>query len=277
MALLKVTLDRNCIIALEKYDDGRTRPKPGKEQSDGQKKEETNALAVRRLNEFQRAKVIKLFIPDASMIENKLEGSEEDFSAYREHLEYIGLEMEASSIFKAADLLVLRQGNILDYRHSSDWGDLLRRRIQNTLFPCDAYDFASHLECFCKRRGLDPQLLADVLASRDMSDLGVLFPYEPQRLERLQQALNEKGATLQKAAKVCEDQWINRFCDVASLYAHITWSGDIFVTADTNFSDKQQRLRHQGVSVDHIMTPPATVDYIEKIYLPHIQTERDPD
>jgi hypothetical protein len=275
MGPLKVTLDRNCIIALERYSKGRTRARDGKKQSEGQKREETNAIAVLRLNEFQMAKVITLLIPDASMLENQPEDGEEDFSSYREHLKRIGLEVEASSIFKAADQLALRQGDILDYRHSFDHEELLRRRIQNTLFPCDAYDFADHLGCYCKRTGNDPQLLADVLESRDVSNLEVLFPYEPQRLERLIQALNEKGESLKRAAKDCEDKWMNRFCDVATLYAHATWGGDIFVTDDQNFIEKQHRLRHQSVQVT-IMTPPDTVEFIEKIYLPHVMAEKDP-
>lgn len=269
MGPLKVTLDRNCIIALEKYSKGRTRARHGKEQSEGQKREETNAIAVLRLNEFQVAKVITLLIPDANMLENQPEDGEEDLSLYREHLKHIGLEVEASAIFKPADRLVLRQGNTLDYRQSFALEELLRRRIQNTLFPCEAYDFAGHLECYCKRTGNDPQLLADILESRNVSNLEVMFPYEPQRLERLIHALNEKGKSLKKAAKDCEDEWMNRACDVAMLYAHVTWRGDIFVTDDRNFIDKQHRLRHQGVSVT-IMTPPDTVEYIEKIYLPHV-------
>jgi len=274
MEPLKVTLDRNCIIALEKYHKGRTRARHGKEQSEGQKREETNAIAVLRLNEFQKAGIITLFIPDASMLENQPEDGEEDFSQYRDYLKRIGLEVEASSIFKAAGRLAFRQGNILDYRHSLEFEELLRRRIQNTLFPCDAYDFASHLECYCKRTGHDPQLLADILESKDVSNLEVLFPYEPQRLERLKQALKQRGKSLQKAAKDCEDAWLNQFCDVAMLYAHITWLGDIFVSDDQNFIDKQQRLRHQGVLVE-IKKPSDTVDYIEKVYLPHVMAAKD--
>jgi hypothetical protein len=99
---LKLTLDRNCIIALEKYHKGKTRAKSGKEQNEGQKREEKNAIAIRLLNEFQNAKVISLYIPDAAMLENSPEDGEEDFSSYRDRLKRFGLEVEASSIFKAA-------------------------------------------------------------------------------------------------------------------------------------------------------------------------------
>ena len=58
MESLKLTLDRNCIIALEKFHKGKTRAKSGKEQNEGQKREEKNAIAIRLLNEFQRAEVI---------------------------------------------------------------------------------------------------------------------------------------------------------------------------------------------------------------------------
>jgi hypothetical protein len=272
MEPLKLTLDRNCIIALEKYHKGKTRAKSGKEQNEGQEREETNAIAIRLLNEFQKAKVITLYIADAAMLENSPEDGEEDFSSYRDRLKRFGLEVEASSIFKAALPVSLRQENTSIYRF--EYGEFLRRLIQDTLFPCDAYDFAGHLECYCKRTGNDPQLLADVLEYMDVSDPDVLYPYEPQRLERLKQAMKENGESLKKDAKKCENAWMNRFCDVYMLYAHSTWGGHIFVTDDHNFIDKQHRLRKLGVPGE-IMTPPDTVQYLKNIY-PHVIAEKDP-
>ena len=262
MEPLKLTLDRNCIIALERYAEGRTRARHGKEQNDRQKREETNAIAVRRLNEFQRTKVITLIIPYVNMLENQSEDREEDLSKYRDYLKRIGLEVEASSIFKAADRLALRQGNTL-YFHW-DYEELFRRRIQSTLFPCDAFDFAGHLECWCKGKGIEPELLADVLEWGEVANLEGLFPYEPQRLERAKQAMKERGEFLQKKAKECEDEWINRFCDVETLYEHSTWPGDIFVTDDLNFIHKQHRLNKLGVP-GVIMTPSETVQHLETI------------
>ena len=149
------------------------------------------------------------------MLENSPEDGEEDFSSYRDRLRDFGLDVEASSIFKAALPVSLRQENTSIYRF--EYGEFLRRSIQNTLFPCDAYDFAGHLECYCQRTGNDPQLLADVLEYMDVNEPEVMFPYEPQRWERLKQAMKENGESLKKDAKKCENAWINRFCDVYTL------------------------------------------------------------
>jgi hypothetical protein len=173
------------------------------------------------------------------MIENQFEGGKEDFSTYGDYLKRIGLDVEPASLFRPADRIVLQQGNTFDYSYSFENGELLRRRIQNTLFPTVPYEFCDYLEDYGKRKRIDPQLLADALESKNVPNLEVLFSFEPQRLEKLRQALEEDEGLLEKA-KDCENEWMNRSCDVEMLYAHTTWGGHIFVTADANFSNTDQ-------------------------------------
>jgi hypothetical protein len=71
-----------------------------------------------------------------------------------------------------------------------------------------------------------------------------LFPSQPFSLrECLDRAVPHVDSS------VIEAKWRNRKCDVLALWCHLHYGGDIFVTTDTNFMKKRERIEQLGAKV----------------------------
>lgn len=57
-------------------------------------------------------------------------------------------------------------------------------------------------------------------------------------------------------------RWVNKKCDVLTLWSHIWYEGDIFVTRDTNFHRKAEKLTKLGAG--KILTPVETLKLISQ-------------
>jgi len=57
-------------------------------------------------------------------------------------------------------------------------------------------------------------------------------------------------------------RWMNKKCDVLTLWSHIWYEGDIFVTRDTNFHRKAEKLIKLGAR--KILTPVETLTLISQ-------------
>ena len=50
-------------------------------------------------------------------------------------------------------------------------------------------------------------------------------------------------------------EWINKKCDVQAMWCHIHYSGDAFVTSDTNFHKHTKKPRLKALGAGEILTP----------------------
>jgi hypothetical protein len=78
----------------------------------------------------------------------------------------------------------------------------------------------------------------------------VLFPGQP---FDLQDALTAAGS--QADPEVIERKWRNRQLDVAALWCHLHYDGDIFVTSDQVFYKKTKQVPLAKLGADRILRP----------------------
>jgi hypothetical protein len=66
-----------------------------------------------------------------------------------------------------------------------------------------------------------------------------------------------------KGAKEAWEKWVNRKCDVLTLWSHIRYNGDIFVTNDSNFYKQTKKPRLVELGCGRILTPPEAVKMLD--------------
>ena len=67
--------------------------------------------------------------------------------------------------------------------------------------------------------------------------------------------LDPKGQPIDK-------RWLNRTCDVASLWCHIHYDGDVFVTTDKNFHKQSKKSALEFLGARQIEYPSAAVQLL---------------
>jgi hypothetical protein len=86
---------------------------------------------------------------------------------------------------------------------------------------------------------------------------GVLFPNQPLTL---QECLD--NAEPGQDPQVIEREWRRDKCDVLSLWCHIWYGGDIFVTADRNFHKATKKPALIKLGAKSIRTPCETLEHV---------------
>ena len=212
---LLVTLDNNCIIALENG-------------------EEPNATAVRKLIVFHQQDVIKIVIGWSTMFEKPPHGEKPFwFPEQERRLHALGLgDVEQ---FKHSQTMWFRnKEGYLTYEPEREY----LRTIHELLFPNIDFGFADYLTRYCQQHQLDLVLYQEAFYYSNPTTRVYTPPAEwEQRVAIEHQFVNniEVMQTLQKI----KDKWMNAKNDALGLCAHISWGGDIFVTNDDNFYKKK--------------------------------------
>jgi hypothetical protein len=133
---LLVTLDHNCIIALEKG-------------------EEPNADAIRKLIAFQQKGLIKIVVGWSTMLEKPRQGEKPLwFPEQERRMEALGLG--DAELFKHHQTMWFRnKEGFLTYEFERPY----LRTVHEILFPTIDFSFLEYLKRYCTQHHLDPDLL----------------------------------------------------------------------------------------------------------------------
>lgn len=133
---LLVTLDHNCIVALEKD-------------------EEPDADAIRQLIVFQQKDIIKIIVGWATMLEKPPQGVKLLWFPEQEHrMKALGLD--DADLFKHPQAMWFRnEEGFLTYELEIPY----LRTVHELLFPKIDFVFPAYLKRYCKQHQLDPDLL----------------------------------------------------------------------------------------------------------------------
>ena len=191
--MLKVTLDNNCIVDLEKNN--------------------SYAPQLMELVEMHGDQRINLRVTAISASEKKPDQTYvSNFNEFKHKLTILGL----GNVEILPTILYLGLGFVGYSLVGGGELDKLERKIQRILFPTVELEYSN----FCKKRGL--------------------------KLD------NRKAWS----------RWVNAKCDVLTLWSHIWYNGDIFITRDNNFHRKAEKLTKVGAG--KILRPIETLKLINQ-------------
>lgn len=193
---MKVTLDRNCIIALEN--------------------DEPEAPALRQLVAFHNVGKISLRVTAISIAERERKGAPPQYiEEFKQRIEAIGLG--TIEIFPTLAYLGLA---IVGWCYpAGEETAVFERKIHEILFPTTEFSYTD----YCKRLGIDP--------TEDEVDR----------------------------------KWRNRKCDVLTMWGHIRFEGDIFITSDRNFHRESRKPKLIALGAGQILTPQEAVAFLNSI------------
>jgi hypothetical protein len=193
---MKITLDHNCLIALEKN--------------------ESEAPYIKELIAMHDDKkvIVRVVGIGASELQpGRVYAS--NFSEFKEKIAAVGLG-QAEILVPIGYWDITFWDNCI---YPSEEASRLEREIHDVLFPKIEFDY----QTFCHNRGLDP------LNSGKLGEM-----------------------------------WRNKKCDVLTIWSHIFYSGDIFVTADIRaFLSETKKPRLIGLGAGDILSPQYAVAKIE--------------
>lgn len=191
---LRVTLDHNCLIALEK--------------------DEPEAKAIKLLIPHHK-KTILLGVPAISASEWQLGDKRiSTFSEFNERILVLGVR----------GVEILRPLGYWDvcFWDWAIWGSEedfeLEKRIHRVLFPNIPFDYPE----YCESRDITPN---------------------DQEMGRV---------------------WLNRKCDVLSMWSHIYYKGSVFVTSDRNYHKKSKKPALVKLGAGTILTPREAVSMLDQ-------------
>jgi hypothetical protein len=193
---MKITLDMNCIVALEE-----NRPE---------------APFLQQLISLHNAGSVNLRVTAISGAERRLDRVySENFAEFKQKIAAIGLE--DIEIFPTLAYVGLA---FLDFCILAGEEEIAsERRIHEILFPTIEFDYSQ----YCKHRGIEA------------------------------------------AGDIVDPKWRNAKCDVLTLWGHINFGGDIFVTSDRNFHKQTKKARLISLGAGMILTPQETVDFLNSV------------
>ncbi len=236
---LLVTLDHNCIIALEKG-------------------EEPNADAIRKLIAFQQKGLIKIVVGWSTMLEKPRQGEKPLWFPEQEcRMEALGLG--DAELFKHHQTMWFRnEEGFLTYEFERPY----LRTVHEILFPTIDFSFLEYLKRYCTQHHLDP----DLLECANFYSNPLTRVYTPpaeweQRLAR-EQEFADNPQVMQTLKKIRE-KWMNAKNDALGLCAHASWRGDIFVTNDNHFLKAKEKLSH--LIPGKILRPKDAVQEVDRI------------
>lgn len=236
--LLLVTLDHNCIIALENN-------------------EEPNASAVRRLIVFQQKGVIKIVVGWSTMLEKSHQGQEPLwFPEQERRMKALGLGN--AELFKHHQTMWFRnEDGFLTYELELPY----LRTIHELLFPTIDFIFLEYLKRYCKLYHLNPDLLNQAAFYSNPLTRVFIPPGEwEQRLAKEQEFAN--NTQVMQALKKIREKWMNAKNDALGLCAHASWGGDIFVTNDNHFFKKSVKEKLSSLIPGKILRPKDAVVHV---------------
>jgi hypothetical protein len=247
-----ITLDTNCIIALEKHVNGK-RPNA---------REQQNALAVQELMTLHKEGVITLQTTLCSALEQPLRG-EKDQELFEQVGDMAAIGLGGIDLFQSPRFMGFPEGNAVVF-------DMYRERayqqaIHQILSPSIDLSLPDYQRRYCREHNLDAALLADIVTYQEHLDDA--FRYDPQRPERLAKvkealAVNPELLSYEEEIK---RKWWNAFNDSYGLCIHVSRGGDIFVTDDGGFYKPSRREGLRRLVPGKILRPQEAVQEMLRI------------
>jgi hypothetical protein len=234
--LMIVTLDYNCLIALEE-------------------EREPEASALRELAALCKSKGIKLTAYTYVFLENpKPEGKRAQPSELKTRLETVGL----------SEIELIGPGTLyteVDGYLTSEYHDELMQQAHDILFPGIHYYFQDYLKAECEKGNISLEDIWD--ANHDK--LGPPIPWSPEEAHNPPPSERLDDGTKQQLRDLWDKlnrKWNNAKSDSLALCAHLAEDKGIFVTSDKNFLKKRDRLRKIAPDLK-ILTPAEALEELK--------------
>jgi hypothetical protein len=197
---LLVTLDHNCIIALEK--------------------DEENADAIRQLIAFHQQGIINIVIGWSTMFEKPPQGEKPLWFPEQEHrLRALGL----------GDVEQFKHQQAMWFRNEEGYSTYIPERayyrtVHEVLFPSIDFGFQDYLTRYCQQHHLDIALYQDASYYSNPMTRVYTPPAEWEQRMAKEQEFTETTTTMQTLKKIRE-KWMNAKNDSLGLCAHVSWKG----------------------------------------------------
>jgi hypothetical protein len=241
---LRITLDQNCIIALEEE-----RPYTG---------------AIRHLIAFQNQGYIVLNVSAFRGDENRGSGKPEldlkeqiFHEADRAHLAILGLEKV--HIYKDLNLMRFTDGSTFLY--DIDLDIFFYEFLRNILFPNKPFEPNASGSKQYQKKGLDKATLREIRLYQFASLFNCSL--DPVRCQKMEQLVTSRADLIEKADAIRHKE-NNAHCDVMHLLTHASWGGDIFVTNDDNFHKQSKHGDLEALTGGMILRPLAAVEEVKR-------------
>lgn len=238
---LLVTLDHNCIVALEKH-------------------EEPDADAIKQLINFQKKGVVRLIVGKSTIYEKPHQG--EKLLGYPEQKHRMkALGLENADLFKPHQTMLFynEEGYL-----TLEPGTLYLQTVHELLFPTIDFDFFDYLKRYCQQKQLDYDLFKCAhFYSRPFTRVYTLPAEWEQRLAKEQEFAN--NTQVMQTLKKIQGKWMNVKNDALGLCAHASWEGDIFVTNDKNFFKESVKKKLSLLIPGKILRPKDAVQEVEQM------------
>jgi hypothetical protein len=238
---LLMTLDHNCIIALEKD-------------------EELNADAIRQLIAFQQKGIIHIVIGWSTMFEKPPQGKKPLwFPEQERRLNSLGLG-DVEQFKHPQTMWFSTEEGYLTYQPERSY----LRAVHEVLFPTIDFEFQNYLTRYCHQHQLDLALYRDAFYYSNPLTRVYTPPAEwEQRIAR-EQEFADTTVTMQTLKKIRE-KWMNAKNDALGLCAHVSWKGDIFVTSDKHFYKVQAQAKLSSLVPGKILPPRDAVQEVDRV------------